>query len=161
MSGVARIVPAESDVILVIGAVGHVRVDVQIGFPLIEYPDDRPHFGCIQLCIVAIEIEIARVCPPPGVVRSALIDAAEPGRALVSVDIQDRNEEEVGAIEKVAPSPDCDLAQQHQSGVLAVNFSGVNPRLHEERGPRTAVKRFGSEEAIVRRDDHPDVAAFR
>ena len=76
------------------------NIHVEIGPPLIERGDDRAHLRRVQLGVVAIQIEIARVRSPTGHVGAALIDAVVRRSALVSIDIENGDEEKIRPIEQ-------------------------------------------------------------
>src|SRR5713101_2485295 len=154
-----RGVPAEGHVVLIVGAVADVDVHVEVRPPAIESGHHRAHLIRVELGVVAIQIEILSGGPPADDLRSALIDAAILRRAFVTVDIENRNEEEIRFVEKRAPASDSQLAQKHETCIFAVDLAGVDARLHEKRRSAAALQRFGSEEAIARKHYHPDVAS--
>src|SRR5207302_10270248 len=94
--------------------------------------------------------------------RPALIDASVLRRPFVTVDVENRHEEEIGPVEKRSPPPaHRELAQKHQPGILAVDLAGVNPGLNEKGRPGAALQRFRGEQSVARNDHYPDVASLR
>ena len=61
--------------------------------------DERLEFGCLQLAVVPVEVEVPPVGAPARNLRAALIDPAETRGDLVAVDAQDRDEQQVGYIQ--------------------------------------------------------------
>ena len=150
---------AEGDVVLIVDAVGDVQVVVEVGRPGVDRADHRARLRGVELGVVAVQVQVARVGAPARLLRAALVDAREGGRPLVPVDVQDGDEQEVGPVEQVlAGAAHRHVAEQHQARVLAVDLARVDARLGEEGGLARRPQRLGSERALAGGDDHPDVA---
>src|SRR5690606_27880835 len=89
------------DVVLVIHAVGDVDVDVEVRPVLQDQAADGPHLGLVQLEVVAVEVLVGGRVAPALDAGAALVRPAVGRSAFVAVDGQDRDEDQVGAVEQV------------------------------------------------------------
>ena len=92
--------PVESPchIVLLVHSIGDVEVEIEVGSPEIERSNQGPNLGSVELGVVPVEIEIGGVRAPPHLVGSALIHAVVGGTALVTIDVQNGNEQEAGSL---------------------------------------------------------------
>jgi hypothetical protein len=155
-------VPPEGDVVLIVGAVRDMEVDVEIRLPCLQRTQHRAHLLGIRFHVIAVEVEIACVRPPAALLRTALIQTRPAIEALVPVDVEDRDEEQVHAVEQLAlRATHGEIAEEHQARVLAVDLARMNATLREDDRLPGAPQRVGRERAFFGRDHHPDVAPLR
>ena len=71
----------------------------------------------------------------------ALVGAVEGRRPLMAVGVEDRHEDEVGAVEQFVLAAQGDVAQQHQPGILAVDLARMDSGLDQQHrlGARTGL----------------------
>src|SRR5207247_9131480 len=95
-------IETKRDVVLIIRAVGDVKIDIEIGLPLIERANHGLNLRRIDLRVIAIQIEVLRTRAPARLLRPALVHSSVFRAALVTVDIEDGNEKKIRALEQVA-----------------------------------------------------------
>jgi len=143
-----RAVPAIRDVVLIIGPIGHVYIDVEVRLPFVDRADGSANFRRVELCKVAIEVQVPGVRPPTGVLRAALVDATVARGTLMAVDVEDRYEQKVRAVEEIFLSAQGHVAEKHQPRIFPVNLSRVDSALSEDGRLACGVKRLGRECAL-------------
>ena len=154
-------VDAVGRVVLEIGPVGDVCVDEQVGQPAVPQAQEGARLGRVGLHVIAVQVQIARLRAPAGLLRPVLVDPVEGPEALVPVGVVDWYDDEHGVVEERGPlSGDRHVAQQGQTGVLAVHLAGVDGVLHQDDRAARPVQRRRIEHAILRGDDHHQVTPF-
>ena len=127
-------------------------VDVEGGFIFADQPHDGSHLGLVQLHEVAVQVLIGGRMAPALNSRSPLVGATVGRGALVAVNGQDRDQDQIGAIEQSCLVPERHVAEQHHACVLAVDFAGVDSGLSDQdrlRGVQWSCI-FGSNHGIDR-----------
>ena len=149
-------VVAVGDIVLVIDPVGDVDVDIEVRPIPLEEGHQGPHLRLVQLHEVAVQVLVGRGVAPALDARTALVRPRIGARALVAVDRQDRDQDQVDAVQQVVAAVEGDVAQQHHARVLAVDLARVNPGLGDQE--RLGRIEFG---AVARGDDGVDRPALR
>ncbi len=72
----------------------------------------------------------------------------------MAVDVVDRHDEERRGGEQLAPPAECEVAQQHQRSVLAIDLAGMNPVLDHHHRLRERLRRRRSERPLGGEDHH-------
>jgi hypothetical protein len=119
---------------LIIDAVGDVDVDVEVRLILVDQAHDGLHLGLIQLHEVAVQILVGRRVAPALDARPALVGARIGARALMPVDAEDRDQDQVGPVQQAVFSVKGDVAQQHHARVLAVDLARMDAGLGQQDG---------------------------
>ena len=119
--------------VLEIRSVGDVAIDEEIGEPRVKQFQPRLRFGCIRFQVITVEVEILGSDPPSHFLRSLLVDPIVRAEALVAVDIVDRDDEEDNVVEERRFGfCDCDITQEHEARVFAVDLAGVDAVLNQK-----------------------------
>ena len=156
-----RVLGVPGEVVLVIGAVGGVHVDQEIGQPRLPQLQPRAHLRRVGLDVVAVEVEVLRLAAETHRRGAVLVDAMVGAGILVAVHAEHRDVHQHQVIEQVRVfAGDRDIAQQHQPRILALDLARVNARLHQHhRLVRRACGRR-VERAVTAGDHHRHRPAF-
>ncbi|SST12365.1 Uncharacterised protein [Acinetobacter baumannii] len=116
------------------GAVGGVGVGEEAQLVVVEHPGDVADLRAVELGEVAVEIEIAAVHPPAGLLRAVLVDPPVGAAAQVAVDVDHRDEQQVDLLQQPGERAvgSAHVAQQHEHGVLAVGLAGMDLGFHQQ-----------------------------
>src|SRR6185369_399398 len=142
------------DIAPIIGAVGDVTIDKEIRLPFVPQTNPRACFGSVGFHVVAIEILISAGRAPTHLRWSILIDAVVWSCSFVTVGVVNRDEEQHDVRQYACDAfRDRDVAQQSESGVFTVRFTGVNAGLNEYDGFTFGVRGLSREGARFGGDD--------
>ncbi len=114
-----------------IDPVGNVQIENQCRIQAIDIGPHGTHFGRVCLEPIPIEVEILCCGAPALIGRAALVRTIGGRRALMSVSIEDRDENKFCPIQKMILPAQRDVAQEHHAGVFSVDFSGMNASLRK------------------------------
>ena len=138
------------DVVLHVGTVGDVVVDQEIGVPGIENVQPCAHFRSVGLDVIAVQVEALGGVAQAGIARAILLRAMVGAEIFVAVDVENRDDHEDGLIQPGGQLlRDGHIANQHEDGVLTLDFAGVNAALDHDDGLIGFGRGFGREGAIL------------
>ena len=147
--------------VLVVRAIRGVRVDEEIGKPLIEKPEPCPHLFGVRLEVVPVEVETIRRRPPPHLHGAVLVDPVVGTKPLVTIDVQDRDEKNRHVVEKLGELlRQGDIPKEHQAGVFAFDLTGVDPRLYQHHHIAFLARALGfrrCEDTVFARDEQREI----
>ncbi len=146
---------------LVVGAVGDVVVDVEVGSPGMIQGGEGGCLGAGKSEVVAVEVEPARGRAEAHALNGAVLIRPVVGRdAFVTVEIVDWDKEGDRGFCEIGAVPHGDFPQQHERCILAVDLAGVDSTLEQEDGFAGGFGRVRGERAVGRDDHERQLAAL-
>jgi hypothetical protein len=103
-----------------------VQVEEQVRVDLAEEAQQVPRLGRVGLHEVAVEVETLRVRALAGFGRTVLARAVRAARRFVPVDVVDRQEPQLDALQQILVLAVGELAQQRLQRFLALDFTRVD-----------------------------------
>ena len=120
----------DRDVVLELGAVGHVQVQHHQRIPSVDQAQHGPHFRRIGLHVVAVEVVALGGDSEAHLFRSALVGTVPGAEIFMAIDIEHRHEQQHGLVQHtLARFALQQVADQPETGILAVDFPGVDAAL--------------------------------
>ena len=119
-------------IILMVGAVGDMKIEIQDRVIFADQPDHGLHFGSICLEIFTVQIVILARRAPTLHQWPALVGAIGARGTLMPVDVENRYKHQIDLVEQAILVPEGDIAQQHEAGVLAIDFPRMDARLNKQ-----------------------------
>ncbi len=105
------------------------QVDIQRGVERVQQLDDRARLRRFQFQIVAIEVDAVCGGIPAHLLRAAQCGADEWAALFVPIAVEDGDEHEIYLVQQIVLAALCNIAQQHQAGVLAIDLAAVDAGL--------------------------------
>ena len=138
------------DVVLHVGAVGDVIINQKIGIPGVEDVQPGAHLRRVCLDVIAVQVETLGRVAQAGIAGTILLRAMVRAEIFVTVDVENGDDHEDGLIQPGGQFlSDGHIANQHEDGVLALDFAGVNAALDHDDGLVGFGRGFGREGAIL------------
>ena len=137
-----------------VGAVGDVVVDVEVGVQGGDQPRHGLGLGADQTQEIAVEVDaVGGGAIAHALDRTILVRAVVGRHILVSVGVVDRCEDGDRALGQFRPAAEGDVAQDHQGRLLAVDLAGVDAALDEQDRFAGGLVSAGAEGAVRGHDD--------
>ena len=114
----------EGDVVLEVGAVGHVVVDEEVGQPAMKHGHEGAGLRRIGLHVVAVQIEVGPVAAPAHLFGAVLVDAVVGRAPLMPIGVVHGDEDEDGAIEQAASLP---VMTMSRSSARQLSLPSISP----------------------------------
>jgi hypothetical protein len=143
--------------VLVVGAVAHVGLEVEVGVPGAEGGEQAAGVAAVGLDEVAVEVEVAGIGAEAVLRRAGLVGTRSAGALQGPADVVHGHDADGGVGEQshVLVAIEQGLCEQ-QAGIYAIGFAGVDPVGDPEDGLAGGAKAVGMREGAVGEDEEVD-----